>query len=81
VRRGPWLNLVQPFGRSLVRAYDERAAWPQRARETATGLPLELLAVIGEDDVSAEDEVEGTVGGAGAEVVAEEGDRLSVLGP
>src|SRR3989304_6104993 len=46
----------------------------QRRRQRRRDLALELLVEVGEGEVAAEDEVEGAVGGAGADVVAEERD-------
>jgi hypothetical protein len=50
------LELVER--RFLARSDDERAAWPQRAREAVTDLGLQAFSEVGEDDVPAEGKVE-----------------------
>ena len=57
-----------------MRAEHQGAAGAQRLCQGHRDLALELLVEVGEGEVAAEDEVEGAVGGAGADVVAEERD-------
>ena len=80
-RGGPGLEARCSLRQALVRAEHQGAAGAQRGRQRRRDFALELLVEVREGEVAAEDEVEGAAGGAGADVVAEEGDARGDVRP